>query len=58
VQLTRINLFLGRQEAPLDALALAIETHPYWHTRERMRVDPMSVELRGNPRFDRLVARD
>jgi serine/threonine-protein kinase len=54
-QLVRIHLALGQNDRALDRLEqlmrLPYHTSPAW-----LRLDPAFVPLRGNPRFERLVA--
>jgi serine/threonine-protein kinase len=54
LQLARIYLGTGEREAALDELE-AIVRLPLSITPAFLRVDPRFAELKGNPRFDRLV---
>jgi eukaryotic-like serine/threonine-protein kinase len=50
-------LLLGRSDAALDSLAvvLADTTYPFT-TRAALRVSPLWARLKGNPKFDSLIA--
>jgi serine/threonine-protein kinase len=53
--LARIYLLVGEPEKALDLLELLLKTHfpsPGW-----LKIDPTFTPLRGNPRFERLVAK-
>ena len=54
-QLVRIYALGGEPEKALDALEPLLKV-PYWLSPGWLRVDPNFVSLRGNPRFERLVA--
>jgi hypothetical protein len=54
-QLARIYLLAGEPEKALDQLEPLL-TIPYELSPGWLRIDPTFVPLRGNPRFERLVA--
>ena len=54
-QLVRIYLLVGEPEKALDQLEPLLKM-PYYLSPGWLRIDPTFAPLRGNPRFDRLVA--
>ena len=54
-QLARIYIMLGEPEKALDQLEPLLKM-PYYLSPGWLRIDPTFAPLRGNPRFDRLVA--
>jgi serine/threonine-protein kinase len=54
-QLARIYLLAGEPERAIDRLEPLLKI-PYWLSPGWLRVDPNFAPLRGNPRFERLVA--
>jgi hypothetical protein len=54
-QLVRIYLLVGEPERALDALEPLLRI-PYYLSPGWLRIDPTFEPLRGNPRFQRLVA--
>ncbi len=54
-QLARIYLLVGEPEKALDILGPLLEV-PYYLSPGWLRIDPTFAPLRGNPRFERLVA--
>ncbi len=54
-QLVRIYLLAGEPERALDRLEPLLKV-PYWLSPGWLRIDPTFAPLRGNPRFERLVA--
>ena len=54
-QLGRIYLLAGEPEKALDALEPLLKT-PYYLSPGWLRIDPTFAPLRGNPRFQRLIA--
>jgi eukaryotic-like serine/threonine-protein kinase len=53
--LVRTYLLVGENEKALDALEPLLKV-PYYLSRDWLKVDPTFNALRGNPRFQRLVA--
>ena len=56
VQLARIYLAVGEMSKALDLLEMLAKEH-YVITPGRLRVDPTFAPLKGNPRFERMLAR-
>jgi tetratricopeptide (TPR) repeat protein len=54
-QLARIYLLAGKPEKALDLLEALLKV-PYFLSPGWLKVDPAFATLRGNPRFERLVA--
>ena len=54
-QLARIYLLVGEPEKALDQLEPPLKI-PYWLSPGWLRIDPTFAPLKGNPRFERLVA--
>jgi len=54
-QLARIYLLAGEPERALDHLEPLLKI-PYWLSPGWLRIDPNFAGLRGNPRFERLIA--
>jgi tetratricopeptide (TPR) repeat protein len=54
-QLARIYLLVGRPDKALDILQRLLEV-PYYLSPAWLRVDPNFASLRGNPRFQQLMA--
>ena len=55
-QLARIYLLVGEPEKAIDQLEPLLET-PYYLSAGWLQLDPTFASLKGNPRYDRLVAR-
>ena len=51
----RIYIALGEQDKALDILEYLLK-QPYYLTPEWLKIDPNFAPLRGNPRFERMVA--
>jgi eukaryotic-like serine/threonine-protein kinase len=54
-QLVRIYLALGEKDKALKDLEILLKV-PYYLTPEWLKIDPNFAPLRGNPRFERLIA--
>jgi TolB-like protein len=54
-EIIRIYLALGEKEKALDNLEIQLKV-PYYLTPERLKIDPNFAPLRGNPRFERMIA--
>ena len=54
-QLARIYILVGEPEKALDQLEPLLKI-PYYLSPGWLRIDPTFAPLRGNPRFERLVA--
>jgi tetratricopeptide (TPR) repeat protein len=54
-QLIRVYLVLGENEKALDLLEELVKI-PYYLTPEWLRIDPNFAPLKGNPRFEKLLA--
>jgi serine/threonine-protein kinase len=55
-QLARIYLLVGEPEKAIDQLEPLLAT-PYYLSSGWLQLDPTFASLKGNPRYDRLVAR-
>ena len=54
-QLARIYLLVGEPEKALDHLERLLKV-PYYLSPGWLRIDPTFAPLKGNPRFERLIA--
>jgi tetratricopeptide (TPR) repeat protein len=54
-ELARIYTLLGDRDAAIDQLEELLRI-PYYLSRAWLRIDPTFTVLRGNPRFERLIA--
>jgi hypothetical protein len=54
-QLVRIYLLVGEPEKALDQLEPLLKM-PYYLSPGWLRIDPTFAPLKGNPRFEKLVA--
>ena len=54
-QLVRIYLLVGEPEKALDQLEPLLKM-PYYLSPGWLRIDPTFAPLKGNPRFERLIA--
>ena len=54
-QLVRVYLLAGQPEKALDLLEPLLRV-PYYLSPGWLRIDPTFAELKGNPRFERLIA--
>jgi hypothetical protein len=54
-QLARIYILTGNQNKAIDALEPLLRT-PYFLSPAWLRIDPNFAPLKGNPRFERLIA--
>jgi hypothetical protein len=54
-QLVRIYLLVGEPEQALDQLESLLKI-PYYLSPGWLKIDPTFASLRGNPRFERLIA--
>ena len=54
-QLARIYMLVGQPEKALDQLEPLLKV-PYYLSPGWLRIDPTFAPLKGNPRFERLVA--
>jgi hypothetical protein len=54
--LARIYLLVGQPEPALDQLEELLRI-PYYLSPAWLSIDPTFAQLRGNPRFERLIAK-
>lgn len=54
-QLALIYLWSGEHERALDVLEPLLKV-PHWLSSAWLRIDPNFAALRGNPRFERIIA--
>jgi tetratricopeptide (TPR) repeat protein len=54
-QLVRVYLALGENDAAMDRIEKLLPI-PYFLTAPRMRIDPEFSALKGNPRFEKILA--
>jgi hypothetical protein len=54
-QLVRVYLALGEYDAAMDGIEKLLPI-PYFLTAPRMRIDPEFRALKGNPRFEKILA--
>ena len=54
-QLARIYTVVGEQDKAVDQLEALLKT-PYFLSPAWLRIDPNFAPLKGNPRFEKLVA--
>jgi hypothetical protein len=52
--MAEIYLLLDEPQKALDQLEAVLKV-PFWVSPGWLKIDPMFVPLRGNPRFERLV---
>jgi serine/threonine-protein kinase len=55
-QLVRVHLLVGEPDSALARVQPLIRMHYPFLSPDWLRIDPTFAPLRGNPRFDRLVA--
>ncbi|HSU94338.1 MAG TPA: hypothetical protein VLI43_11550, partial [Gemmatimonadaceae bacterium] len=53
--LARIYMMSGQPDRAIDLLESILQ-HPYYLTRAWLRIDPTFAPLRGNSRFEKLIA--
>jgi hypothetical protein len=53
-QLIRVYLVLGENDKALDLLESLVKI-PYYLTPQYLSIDPNFAQLRGNPRFEKLL---
>jgi serine/threonine protein kinase/TolB-like protein len=54
-QLARVYTFAGDQDKAMDQLEALLKSH-YFLSPAWLRIDPNFAQLKGNPRFERLIA--